>query len=139
MKMVFLVLATASLVIILFSPSSYRPFLLLLLAASVLAASLTITPAVYFRAGWPSTKYTLLTLGTQSAACFLSTVFNVVAQPSTTIALLLLIINTYLFIRLAAESTALASTDHGVATASILLGLLSYLFYIVSVFELVHP
>lgn len=130
------VVLTVSFLVMLFSPSDARGFLLMFFAAASAAASLSMAPAIYQKAGWPVTRNILLTLGIQSTACFLSTVFNIAYRPASTTALAILVGNIYLLLRLSAEAVAIAETDKGMATSSLILGLSSFLFYVVSFLEL---
>ncbi|MCS6783800.1 MAG: hypothetical protein N3H84_01790 [Candidatus Caldarchaeum sp.] len=140
MKRGFLALVLASsLPLVSFAPQTMKHLLLVMFAACFAIASLSMPPLHYRRAGWPTTRNTLLTLATQTTACFFSTVYNIAYRPETTTAVAVLAANTYLFIRLTAEATALAAEDQGMAASAIILGLCSFITYIVSLLELFKP
>jgi len=119
-------------------PAEHRPVLLAAASAAVLLASTTVVhslPALRRLAGWSESRYTLLTLGVLSASCFASTTATTLTHPAINYTALLLAVNTYLLARLVAEAHALRRIDGGMASAAVVLGALSYLVYLVSVWE----
>lgn len=137
MKALILAAVLACFAALVFAPAEVRKPLLITATALILILSTSYTPVVYRYSGWQNTKYVLLTLGLQSTTCFISTVVNIVFTPPIPQALLILAANIYMFIRVAAEAVEASKTDAGLAYASIILGLASFLFYIVSVVETV--
>ncbi|MCS6768861.1 MAG: hypothetical protein NZ570_00275 [Candidatus Caldarchaeum sp.] len=127
------ILASASLIF-----GENRAVLLPAAAAAALIASTTVLQnlaALRRPAGWSESRYTLLTLGTLSASCFASTIATIYTNPPTHYIILLAAVNTYILARVVAEALAYRRSDGALASAALLLGLLSYLVYLVSVWE----
>ncbi|MEM1943789.1 MAG: hypothetical protein QXY50_00890 [Candidatus Caldarchaeum sp.] len=140
MKRVYTAIAAACTLVLVhqLAPAEQRPFLLAAASAAALLTSTTVIhslPALRRLAGWNESRYTLLTLGVLSASCFASTTATTLTRPAIHYTALLLAVNTYLLARLVAEATVLRRLDGGMASAAVILGALSYLVYLVSVWE----
>jgi hypothetical protein len=88
-------------------------------------------------AAWPESRTALITLAAHSASCFLSTALNAYLRPGNVYVFLTLALNSYLLLRVVAEAFGGLRGDGGLLAAAVALASLSYIAYLVSVFEVV--
>ncbi len=132
--------ALTTLLLLTYLLAGLRAELLLAAAAAALAFSTAYMPAATQRrlaAAWPQSRPALITLAAHSTSCFLSTALNAYMRPGEVYVFLMLALNSYLLLRVGAESLHGLRGDSGLMAASLTLAALSYVTYLVSVFEVV--
>ncbi|MDJ0270966.1 MAG: hypothetical protein QXN23_03600 [Candidatus Caldarchaeum sp.] len=135
MRKLLIAAAAALLIPAIIHTTTSLKLLILIASATVFIIATSLTPIHYRKAGWTETRATYLTLGIQTAVSFISTAINTANILDTFQTILLFAANTYLLIRVIAESLAVNKTSNAAATASTLLGLSSYITYIISTLE----
>jgi hypothetical protein len=133
-KLLFAAAATLLFATALHTTTSMK-LLLLIASATTFIVATGLTPIHYRKAGWTETRATYLTLGVQTAASFISTAINTANILDTFQTILLFAADTYLLIRVIAESLAVSKSNNAAATAATLLGLSSYITYVISTLE----
>jgi len=137
---VALAATAATLLLLTYLTTGLRVELLLAAAAAALAFSTTYMPAAAHRrlaSAWPESRPALITLAVHSASCFLSTALNAYLRPGYFIVFLLLALNSYLLLRVVAEVFGVLRGDGGLMTAAVSMASMSYISYLVTVFEVV--